>query len=93
VHNREIVIVSTFADHAHVGANTKDEVLSLEPGHFGQAQPGLYGDQQKGVVTPAGPGTLIRRGKQGVDFGARQEVDQSAGETLAGDSKHPLDLC
>ena len=65
----------------------------LSPVILGQAQTGLHGHQHKGVITPARPGALIRRREQGVDFGTRQEVDQSTGEALAGDGEHPLDLC
>ncbi|MCY1381947.1 hypothetical protein D9M69_699160 [compost metagenome] len=44
------------------------------------------------MIASAGPGTLVRCGKQGIDFLASQELHQGAGKALAGDSKHPLDL-
>ena len=55
----------------------------------------LYVDQWdwERVITPAEPGALIRCGKQGVDFSAREKVDQGTGEALTGDGEHPLDLC
>ena len=37
---------------------------------------------------------LIWSGKQGIDFGTSEELDQGAGEVAAaGDGEHALDLC
>lgn len=44
------------------------------------------------MVAPAVPGAPIRSGEQGIDFRAREESDQGAGKTLAGDREHALDL-
>ena len=63
---------------------SRDEILAIESGHLGEAQACLHGDQQKGVITPARPRALIRRGKQGIDFGTRQEVDQVRVKRLLG---------
>jgi len=45
------------------------------------------------MIAPARPGTLIRSSKQGFDFGSGEKVNQGAGEALAGNGEHPLDLC
>jgi hypothetical protein len=52
----------TFPDHPHVSASAKDQVLTFETGHLGQAKAGLYRDQHKGVIASARPRALIRRG-------------------------------
>ena len=76
--------LATFADHAHVSAGSEDEILAFEPGHLGQAQTRLNGHQEKGVIAPAGPGALIRSGKQGIDFGTREKLDQVRVKRLLG---------
>jgi hypothetical protein len=44
------------------------------------------------MIAPTGPCVLIRSGKQGIDFGTSEELDQGAGEAFAGDGEHALDL-
>jgi hypothetical protein len=45
------------------------------------------------VIAPTRPSELIRSGQHGIDFGTSEELDQGAGEALAGDGEHTLDLC
>ena len=45
------------------------------------------------MVAPPEPGATIGSGEQSIDFCTREEPDQGAGETLAGDGEHALDLC
>ena len=45
------------------------------------------------MIAPAGLGAQIRSGEQGIDFCTREELDQGAGKTFAGNGEHPLDLC
>jgi hypothetical protein len=44
-------------------------------------------------VASTQPGALIRGRKQGIDFGAREKLDQGPREAFAGDGEHTLDLC
>src|ERR1700694_3827173 len=86
--------LAALSDHVHVSAGSpEDEILTFEPGHLGQAQTGLYCDQDKGVITPARPGTLIWSGQQGIDFGTCERFDQGPREALARYGERPLNLC
>ena len=38
-------LFSTFPDHPHVSAGAEDKVLTIEPGHLGEAKSRLYCDQ------------------------------------------------
>ena len=82
-----------LANDPHVGAGAEDDVFAFEPGHLRQAQTCLDSQQHEGVITPARPCALIGCRKQAVNFGAREEWDQGPREALAGDGKHPLNLC
>jgi hypothetical protein len=44
------------------------------------------------VITAAGPGVLIRCGKQGINFRPGKEANLRAHESLAGNGQYPLDL-
>ena len=45
------------------------------------------------MIAPTRPSELVWSSKQGIDFGTGEELNQGAGEALAGDSEHALDLC
>ena len=89
---RRTAFLATLADDPQVSTASRDEVLSFEPGHFGQPKPRLHRREDEGVVASARPCASIRRRKQRVDFRAAQKTDQLARESLARDREHSLDL-
>jgi len=76
--------LAPLADDAYVSPAAEDDVRAGEPGHLGNAQTRLDGHEEKGVIASAKPGALIRSGQQGIDFHAREKLDQGPRETLAG---------
>jgi len=76
--------LAAFANHSDVSPCPNDDIVSSEPGHFGQSQTRLHGHEHKGVVTPSGPCASIGSSQQGVDLGTCQKGNQGPRETLAG---------
>ena len=71
----------------------RDEILSFETGHLGQAQAGLHGGENEGVIAPSRPSAPIRCHKHGIDLVTAEKADLFAGESFARDGEHSLDLC
>jgi hypothetical protein len=53
----------------------------------------MYGQKNESMILSAKPSVLIRRGEQGIDFGASEKFDQGARKPLAGNGQYTLDLC
>jgi hypothetical protein len=56
---RRTSLPTSLAEDPQVGTAPKDEILALEPGHLGEAKADLRGRQNKGMITPTGPGAPI----------------------------------
>ena len=89
---RRTALLAALSDDAQVSAASRDEVLSLEPGHLRQPKPGLHRGEDEGVVAPSRPRVSIRCRKQRIDLRAAEKADQLARESLARDGEHSLDL-
>ena len=59
----------------------------------GSGNPRIQTGQPGRVIASAGPGPLIGRGEQSIDFRTGEKLDQGPRETLAGNGQHTLDLC
>lgn len=75
-----------------MSARAKRDVVTLQAGHFGQAQACLQRRQQERVVAAAAPGALVRRLEEYVDLRARHEIDQLAVEPFSRHGEDTLNL-
>ena len=89
---RRAAFLASLAEDAQVGAASRRETLSFEPGHPGQPKSLLHRGEDEGVVASSRPCLSIRCCKQRVDLRAAEKADRLARESLARNREHSLDL-
>ena len=89
---RRATLSSAFADDSQMRSDAEDQIFAFESSHLRETKAGLGRCQDKGVVTPPEPCTLVWSGEQSIHLCARQKLHQGTREALTGDGENPLDL-
>jgi len=85
-------LLTALANHTNMSSRPENEIIACQAAHFRLTKPGLRRYQEKRVIAPSEPSSLIRHGQQCLDLRAGDEVHLGPRKALAGNSQHPLDL-
>src|SRR5690242_4515199 len=79
---RRATLSSAFADDSQMRSDAEDQILAFESRHLRETKAGLRRCQDKGVVTPPEPCTLVWSSEQSIHLCTRQKLHQGTREAL-----------
>ena len=89
---RDTSLLAALPNHTNMSTRPENEIIACQAAHFRLTEPRLRRHQEKRVIAPSEPSSLIRRSEQCLDLRAREEMNLGSRKALAGDGQHALDL-
>jgi hypothetical protein len=68
-------LFTALTDTTDMSSCAQDRIATTQMNEFRKSEARLDGQQEKGMISPARPGGIIRSGQEGLNFGIGEKID------------------